>query len=326
MWNRPSDIRPTIYRGELFYFTSASSWEYIEDGALGVADGRIQAVGDFTTLRAAYPEAPLVDYRGFLLMPGFIDAHLHYVQSEIIGLYGKQLLDWLQLYTFPAEEAFRDAGHARRIARLFLQELFRNGTTACVAFASIHPQSVEALFDEASRYDMYMFKISGADRTYVIRMFNNCLLRTQQTAAAAVMAEIVKDNHLAAGISQRMKRTEIDAGAAAVAPIGLYRRNHDIDRFKTCPIHGQEQMAIGDFYITVNIGGMILNISKIYTDKGLASASFSTQYCYFHVLYFLFCVSKPRLGRTMRVRAFVCKVSFSSLKKDLPLYKKRQVR
>lgn len=154
MWNRPSNIRPTIYRGELFYFTSASSWEYIEDGALGVADGRIQAVGDFTTLRAAYPEAPLVDYRGFLLMPGFIDAHLHYVQSEIIGLYGKQLLDWLQLYTFPAEEAFRDAGHARRIARLFLQELFRNGTTACVAFASIHPQSVEALFDEASRYDM----------------------------------------------------------------------------------------------------------------------------------------------------------------------------
>ena len=179
---------------------------------------------------------------------------------------------------------------------------------------------------QASRYDMYMFKISGADRTYVIRMFNNCLLRTQQTAAAAVMAEIVKDNHLAAGISQRMKRTEIDAGAAAVAPIGLHRRNHDIDRFKTCPIHGQEQMAIGDFYITVNIGGMILNISKIYTDKGLASASFSTQYCYFHVLYFLFCVSKPRLGRTMRVRAFVCKVSFSSLKKDLPLYKKRQVR
>ena len=71
-------------------------------------------------------------------MPGLIDSHIHYPQSEMIGMYGKQLLDWLNEYTYPTEEAFGDSEYAGRVARFFVNELFRNGTTACMAYATVH--------------------------------------------------------------------------------------------------------------------------------------------------------------------------------------------
>lgn len=149
-----------IYRGTVFFFTDSplvknDSYTCIPDGALAVGpDGKVLETGAYDVIKAKYATFPETDYSGQLIMPGLIDAHVHYPQTEIIGMYGKQLLDWLNEYTFPAEMNFKSPEYAARVADLFLRELFRNGTTTCVAYATVHRGSVDALFEAASRYHM----------------------------------------------------------------------------------------------------------------------------------------------------------------------------
>ena len=92
-------------------------------------------------------DATVVDYRGKLIVPGFVDTHVHYPQTDMIAAYGEQLLEWLERYTFPAERRFDDPAHAREVADFFLAELLRNGTTTALVFATVHPQSVDAFFE-----------------------------------------------------------------------------------------------------------------------------------------------------------------------------------
>jgi guanine deaminase len=82
-------------------------------------------------------------------MSGFIDAHIHYPQTQVIGSYGAQLLDWLQNYTFIEEQKFADPAHCARGAEFFLDELFRSGTTTAMVYCTVHPQSVDAFFTAA---------------------------------------------------------------------------------------------------------------------------------------------------------------------------------
>ena len=150
-----------LFRGDIFYFTSSPledihAYRYIPDGVLAVSEGKILATGSFVEMKKCFSDASVTDFSGKLLMPGFIDAHIHYPQSEIIGMYGRQLLDWLHEYTFPAETMFSSPEHADYIADFFVNELFRNGTTTCMAYATVHPESVNALFTAASQYNMCM--------------------------------------------------------------------------------------------------------------------------------------------------------------------------
>lgn len=150
-----------LFRGEIFYFKTsplerADAYFYYLDGALIIADGKIVEAGPYEQVHTRYPDLPIVDYTGKLIMPGFIDSHIHYSQSEIIGMCGHQLLDWLNKYTFPAEQAFASEEHALEIARFFVDELLKNGTTTCMAYATVHPVSVSALFTVASAYNMRM--------------------------------------------------------------------------------------------------------------------------------------------------------------------------
>ena len=87
-------------------------------------------------------------------MPGFIDTHSHYPQTEMIASYGLQLLDWLKQYTFPTEEKFAERDHADQIAEFYCEQMLRNGTTTSGVFATIHPESVDAIFAAAARRDM----------------------------------------------------------------------------------------------------------------------------------------------------------------------------
>jgi guanine deaminase len=120
------------------------------DGLVICRDGVIQAVGPYAQLKAELPQqAALTDHSGCLIAPGFVDTHVHYVQTGIIGAQGFQLLDWLDRYTFVAEQAFADDGTARDTARVFCDELLRQGTTTALVFCSVHPGSVDALFTEA---------------------------------------------------------------------------------------------------------------------------------------------------------------------------------
>ncbi len=128
------------------------SHRYIEDGLVVIADGRIAAVGEAKELlRHISPGVPIDDHAGRLILPGFIDTHIHYPQTRVIASYGEQLLEWLQKYTFVEEQKLRQQGHAAHVADFFFDELMRQGTTTAVVYCSVHPESVEAFFTESAR-------------------------------------------------------------------------------------------------------------------------------------------------------------------------------
>jgi guanine deaminase len=135
----------------------AASHRLIEDGAVLVEGGHIAAVGQAVEVLAGLPGAtPVDDHRGRLIMPAFIDTHIHLPQTQVIGSHGAQLLDWLQKYTFVEEQKFGDPAHAARVARFFVDELLRHGTTTAVVYGSVHPESIEALFAESEQRNTRM--------------------------------------------------------------------------------------------------------------------------------------------------------------------------
>jgi guanine deaminase len=132
-----------------------AAWEYFEDGLLVVEDGRVKTVGVAATLMdSPQGQAAITDYRGKLIVPGFIDCHVHFPQLDIIGSFGAQLLDWLNQYAYPAEAKFADAAHAREVATAFVGELLRNGTTTALVFGTVHPHSADAIFEAAESKGM----------------------------------------------------------------------------------------------------------------------------------------------------------------------------
>ncbi|MDB5431832.1 MAG: guanine deaminase [Caulobacter sp.] len=153
---------PRVLRGALVWLRAdpfltdpAEALVHVPDGAVVCRDGLIEAVGDWADLKGRLPDgAAVTHYPDALITPGFIDCHVHYVQTEMIAAFGSQLLDWLERHAFPAEQAFADPAHAAMVAKVFCDELVRNGTTTALVFCSSHPQSVEALFAEALSRDM----------------------------------------------------------------------------------------------------------------------------------------------------------------------------
>ena len=132
-----------------------AAYRFEEDGGVLMRDGLIAAVGDFAKVQAAAGDGvTVIDHRPNLILPGFIDAHLHMPQMQVIASYGAELLDWLNHYTFPEETKFRDAQHGRRVARLLLDATVRHGTTTFAAYCTVHRQSADALFAEALSRDM----------------------------------------------------------------------------------------------------------------------------------------------------------------------------
>jgi len=131
------------------------AYAYEEDGGVLIRDGKIVAAGAYADVAAqAGADARTTDHRPHLILPGFVDAHVHYPQLQVLASYGAELLDWLNTYTFPEETKFRDAQYGRRVARLFLDEMVRHGTTTVAAYCSVHRQSAEAFFEESHSRDM----------------------------------------------------------------------------------------------------------------------------------------------------------------------------
>jgi len=128
----------------------ASAVRLIEDGLLVVQGQQILARGDHDTLLGRYPGLEVVDHRSKWLLPGFVDAHVHFPQTSMIAAHGAQLLEWLTDYAFPTEKCFADPVFAGQIADFFLRELLRNGTTTALVLGSVHASSVDALAQRAS--------------------------------------------------------------------------------------------------------------------------------------------------------------------------------
>jgi guanine deaminase len=138
------------YRGDPFFIDDALV--DVEDALIVSEAGEITAFGDYEATKGAVPDGVEVKhYPDALICPGFIDTHIHYVQTGIIGAFGSQLIDWLNNYTFIEEQRFADKSHADAVAKLYFDQLLGNGTTTAVTFAAVYPQSVDAFFEESER-------------------------------------------------------------------------------------------------------------------------------------------------------------------------------
>lgn len=152
------------HRGAMLSFRSdpgaqadPGSYEFLEDGLLLIAGGQISAVGPASQLLPMLPRGvPVTGHGQNILLPGFVDTHVHYPQTDVIASGGRSLTDWLERYTFPAEAAFASAAHAGAVAEFFLDELLRNGTTTALVFCTVHPVSVTAFFQAAAARQLRM--------------------------------------------------------------------------------------------------------------------------------------------------------------------------
>jgi guanine deaminase len=147
-----------LLRGRLLSFNESprlagsSALRLVEDGAVWIENGVIVASGEAREVAGRAPaEIAVDDHAGKLILPGFIDTHIHYPQTRVIGSYGAQLLDWLQKYTFVEEQKFSDPLHADVVAKFFLDEMFRQGTTTALVYCTVRPESVDAFFSESGR-------------------------------------------------------------------------------------------------------------------------------------------------------------------------------
>ncbi|WP_194088882.1 guanine deaminase [Vibrio hibernica] len=133
------------------------AYRYFEDGLLVVENGKIVDVGDhMETIAKHNGDMKMINYQDKIITAGFVDTHIHYPQTGMIASYGEQLLDWLENYTFPEEERFKDPEYAAKVAKIFLDELASNGTTTALVFGTVHKQSVDVFFQEAKRRDLRM--------------------------------------------------------------------------------------------------------------------------------------------------------------------------
>jgi guanine deaminase len=144
------------YRAAILRFADDGSAVHDQDGLLVVgpgANGRqvVLAAGDYGSVAPNYPGVAIEHLPGRILAPGFIDLHIHFPQTDVIGSPAESLLPWLEAYTFPHESRFSEVAHAQELAVFFLDELLRQGVTTALAFGSSHPSSVNALMAEAQR-------------------------------------------------------------------------------------------------------------------------------------------------------------------------------
>ncbi len=164
-------------RDDPFAVGDAAAMHYEADALIVIVDGRVTAFGDYRATVGQLPEGvPVTHHRDALIVPGFIDAHVHYPQTQIIGAGGWRLIDWLNQYTFAAEAQFVDRDHADLVASIFLDACLSYGTTTASVYCTVHPQSVDAFFAAAEARGLRMI----AGKTLMDRHAPAALLDTAQ--------------------------------------------------------------------------------------------------------------------------------------------------
>ena len=187
------------YRAALLSFDEQQQPRFERDGLLVTgldAQGvqRVLALGDHDTLRGRFSDVAVQDLQGQLIAPGFIDLHVHYPQTDVIGSPADGLLPWLEQYTFPHEARFVDPAYARGVAEFFFDELQRHGVTTALTFATSHVASVDAAFDAA-----------------------------RERGLRFITGKVLQDRHSPDGVRDETEQSLIDTDA-------LIRRWHGVDR------------------------------------------------------------------------------------------------
>ena len=195
----------------------------VNDAVL-VDGGRIRAVGNANTLRSVHPQARVTDYGKALISAGFVDAHVHYPQTAIIASWGKRLIDWLNQYTFPEEMRFADPAYAAEVATRYFDLALAHGTTSMCSYATIHPASVDAFFDQAQARGLRAF----AGKTCMDRNAPEGLRDTAQSAyddSKALLTKWHGKDRLSYVITPRFSPTSTPEQLAAMG--ALWREHPD---------------------------------------------------------------------------------------------------
>lgn len=225
----------SAWRGELVDFGGDAAGadqgcRHVTDGLLLVEDGRIVAAGPFEALQPRLGGTPVHDARGRILMPGFVDVHVHYPQLDVIASPAPGLLDWLERYTFPEERRFDDPGHAEEVAGFFLDELLRNGTTSAMVWCTVHAASVDAIMGAARARGMRIV----AGKVLMDRHCPEGLRDTAESAYADSRALIERwhgQGRLGYAVTPRFAPTSSPAQLAACARLldehpGVWLQSH----------------------------------------------------------------------------------------------------
>ncbi|WP_120497600.1 guanine deaminase [Kiloniella sp. EL199] len=221
-----------LLRGATINFTdnprikgNENSVRYEAKGTVVISkSGRILWQGAFARLPDEFKDLPCDDYDDKIIMAGFIDPHIHFPQYRILAAPGKDLLDWLNRFTFPEESRYSSEEYAAKAAEFFLDRLFANGTTSALAFCSVHKTCADTLFAAAEKRGMSM--ITG--KTMMDRLAPDAVLDTPETAARDSQDLINKwDNkgRLKYAITPRFAVTSTDAQLQVTGD--LYKDNPD---------------------------------------------------------------------------------------------------
>ena len=187
------------WRASLLWFDNDGRARYEGDGLLVTEPGPagcdvVVAFGGDAALQPHYAHLPCTHLPGRIIAPGFLDLHIHYPQTDVIGSPADGLLPWLEHYTFPHEAQFSDEAHAASVASFFCDELLRHGVTTALTFSTSHPPSVNALFAEAQRRHLRL-----------------------------ITGKVLQDRHSPDGVRDDTEQSLIDTEA-------LIRRWHGVDR------------------------------------------------------------------------------------------------
>lgn len=144
------------FKGDPFQDGLEATMVYESDAIVAFGDGVITHFGPASQVQPQLPAGLEVRKYGpdSLISAGFLDSHVHFPQTPMIAAFGEQLLDWLNKYTFPTERKYADKAFAASVAKTFLAEQLKNGTTTSCIYCTVFPQSVDALFEEAERLGM----------------------------------------------------------------------------------------------------------------------------------------------------------------------------
>ncbi|MBA6348009.1 guanine deaminase [Colwellia sp. BRX8-9] len=239
------------FRGEILHFVEdpastpcqdkeqaeQSSYQYFEDGILLIENGKVKQLGTAKAMLADLEHSLEIQHiENGLIVPGFIDTHIHYPQTEMIGSYGEQLLQWLEDYTFPTEKKFADKAYATKISEFFLNQLLANGTTTALVFGTVHAESVNAFFEVALAKNLRMI----AGKVMMDRNAPDYLLDTAQSSYQQ-SKQLIKDWHgkgrLQYAITPRFAPTSSDeqlslAGQLLKEHPGVYMQTHLSENLK----------------------------------------------------------------------------------------------
>ena len=188
-----------VFRSALLRFADDGMALFDPDGLLAVgpdAQGRqrVLAAGAWSDLAPRFGSGPVEHLPGRIIAPGFVDMHIHFPQTDVIGSPADGLLPWLENYTFPHEKRFAVPDYSAQVAQFFIAELLRNGVTTALAFATSHPASAQALFVEAQHHQMRL-----------------------------ITGKVLQDRHSPDGVRDDTEQSLIDTEA-------LIQRWHGVDR------------------------------------------------------------------------------------------------